>query len=686
MRGTIGHIKSMWTQLRSRQFSKKTIPWVFAVVAILAYGLLTPWMGFYWDDWVFVWLLNHNGPVELARSFLPYDPLVSPFFLITSSIIGTNAFAWQIFGLVIRILVGLAALWTFNQIWPQHSRKNIWAALFFLVYPGYAQQWIAFTHANQEWISLGFFILSLGLTARSLRADYPKRWIVYALITQFIGLATTEYFLGMEFLRTLIIWIVTIQPVQPLHKHFISTMKHWGMYIPIWLIAGIGQYLYHNSSAYGGHSLGVDLIEKGIPHLTSSWFGDIIPTLRVAAFDAWIQTFNLITSVLSSLTDWLTLGLIIVSFIGLVLYLRHLQTDHTEIVTGDSWATQAIALGLVGILGGRIPSWLAGLPVVLRFDWDRLLISMLFGISLLTAGLIDYLIKDGNRKQIFISLILALAIGMQFQQANTFRRDWQNQKSFFWQLAWRAPVLKPGTMLLTEELPLQYVADLQLSAPLNLVYAPDASRFDYIILYRKNRLGGTFLPKLSPGLPSDGQYRTVKFQSTTSNILMMVLPSNGCLQLLDPRYVSEAALPSLPQSLTENIDLSNINRVEKGNSADPTKYFGPEPAHTWCYYFEQAELARQFDDWEGVIRNYQSATSAGYSALLPSENLVFIEAFVRSGMPDKALGLTNIVIKQDRNLCKALTSIWERALKQSPSADAKVSKMIESLKDLPECK
>ena len=676
----------MWTRLRSQQFSKKTIPWVFALVALLAYGLLTPWMGFYWDDWVFVWLLKHNGPVELARSFLPYDPLVSPFFLITSSIIGTHPLVWQIFGLVVRVLVSLAALWTFNQVWPQYTRRTIWAAFFFLVYPGYAQQWVAFTHANQEWISFGFMILSLGFTARSLRADFPKRWIIYALIAQFIGLATTEYFLGMEFLRPLLIWIAAIRPGQRINRHLVSTLKHWGTYIPIWLIAGIGQYLYHKSSAYSGHSFGVDLSERGIPHLTGSWIRDIIPTLRVAAFDAWIQALNLITNSLSSLTDWLALGLILVSLVGLAYYLLHLKIDHTEIVSGDSWATQAIVLGLVGILGGRIPSWLGGLPVVLRFDWDRLLISMLFGISLLTAGLIDYLIKDGNRKQIFISLILALAIGMQFQQANTFRRDWQNQKSFFWQLAWRAPALKPGTILLTEELPLQYVADLQLSAPLNLIYEPDASHFSYIVLYRKNRLGGTLLPKLSPNLPVEGQYRTVKFESSTSNILMMVLPSNGCLQLLDPRYGSEATFTDLPQAFTDNVDLSNIDQVEQGNTANPIKFFSPEPAHTWCFYFEKAEFARQFEDWDGVIRIYQSASSAGYSALLPSENLVFIEAFARSGNTEKALELTESSIKQDRKLCKALTSTWDRVLQVTPTSDTKVSKMIETLKDSAECK
>src|SRR5215211_7150276 len=227
-------MEAMRTQPGPLQFDKQTIPWVLALVAVLTYGLLTPWLGFYWDDWVFVWLLKHNGPVELARSFLPYDPLVSPFFLITSSIFGTNAFAWQVFGLAVRILVSLGALWTFNQIWPEHGRKVIWAALFFLVYPGYEQQWIAFTHANQEWISFGFFILSLGLTARSLREPFSRKWIVYALVTQFVGLATTEYFLGTEFLRPVIIWIVLTQLQQASSKHITSALKSWAIYVPIW--------------------------------------------------------------------------------------------------------------------------------------------------------------------------------------------------------------------------------------------------------------------------------------------------------------------------------------------------------------------------------------------------------------------------------------------------------------------
>jgi hypothetical protein len=308
-------------------------------------------------------------------------------------------------------------------------------------------------------------------------------------------------------------------------------------------------------------------------------------------------------------------------------------------------------------------------------------------VSLFTAGLIDFLIKRGFRKELLTSLILALAIGMQFRQANTFRRDWQKQKDFFWQLAWRAPMLKPGTMLVTDQLSLQYVADLQLSAPLNLMYAPDAKSFPYILLYTKNRLGGPLLPKLSQNVPVEGHYRTVEFKSTTSNIVLFHLQSDGCLQLLDPLYVSADAFPGLPQNITSSLDISNMGQVDitSASQADPSQYFGEEPAHTWCYFFEKAELARQSNNWEEITHLYESATSAGYVALQPSENLVFIEAFARMGNTQKAGELTGRTISQDHKMCKALVSTWERALEASPQISAEASKTLESLGDLPEC-
>jgi hypothetical protein len=681
----------MWSRLKSFQFSGRSIPWMVILVAVLAYGLLTPWLGFYWDDWVFAWLLHFQGAAELARSFLPFDPLISPFFFITSAVLGESTFVWQLFGLVVRILVSLGTLWTLRQIWPRHSRQVTWATFLFLVYPGYGQQWVAFTHANQEWISFGSIILSLGLTARAVRGNASTRWKIYALVTQVIGLATTEYFLGMELLRPLIIWFVLSEQDSSLSRRASTTSKEWlAGYVPIWLTAGIGQYLYHNSPLYGGHSLGSETATGGMSiSLVSGILKDFIPTLRVAGFEAWTQTFSLLATSLRSLTDWLVLFLIIASGLVLFFYFSRLRSENHETPAGDSWALQAILLGVVGILAGRIPSWIAGMPIALRFDWDRLLISMMLGASLLVAGLIEYLIRDGRRKVVVVSLLIALAIGMQFGKANSFRRDWQNQQSFFWQLAWRIPSMKPGTMLVTHELPLQYVADLQLTAPLNWIYAPDSKESDlsYLLLYTKNRLGGPFLPRFSPDIPVSGNYRTVSFAGSTSDVIVFHWPIDGCVRVLDSVYAPRASVPGLPRTLTDAIGLSNLGQIENSpeNPALPGQYFGSEPAHDWCYYFEKAELARQFGDWQKAVDYYDEATRQGYQAMLPAENLVFVEALGRTENSEQAMELTDIVMKQDGRLCRALTLTWERILTHTPTVQNVASQQLEQLQESPEC-
>jgi hypothetical protein len=219
------------------------------------------------------------------------------------------------------------------------------------------------------------------------------------------------------------------------------------------------------------------------------------------------------------------------------------------------------------------------------------------------------------------------------------------------------------------------------------MYKPDGSSFSYMLLYVKNRLGGPLLPKLAPNLPMEGGYRTVSFKSNTSNIVMIYQPSNGCLQAIDPNYVVPNTFSDLSANLNNNLNLSNIDQIEKNpNGADPKQFFGPEPAHAWCYFFEKAELARQFGDWNEVIRNYELATSASYSAMLPSENLIFIEALARSGNTRKASQLTNTTIRQDEKLCKALVFAWQRAQQASPAISADAQTQISTLNDLPGCK
>jgi hypothetical protein len=71
-----------------------------------------------------------------------------------------------------------------------------------------------------------------------------------------------------------------------------------------------------------------------------------------------------------------------------------------------------------------------------------------------------------------LALLIGLAAGRQFLWSTDYLRDWQAQKNLFWQMTWRAPGLKPDTLVLMNE-ELSFYADNSLSAPLNWIYAPD---------------------------------------------------------------------------------------------------------------------------------------------------------------------------------------------------------------------
>src|SRR3989304_7690921 len=88
---------------------KKSTPLLFAVVTVVAYGLLLPFTGFYWDDWPFAWIANFLGPAEFNPAFAPFRPFLGPIFYFTTSLIPPVPLYWQSFALVIRFIIGISA-------------------------------------------------------------------------------------------------------------------------------------------------------------------------------------------------------------------------------------------------------------------------------------------------------------------------------------------------------------------------------------------------------------------------------------------------------------------------------------------------------------------------------------------------------------------------------------------------
>ncbi|HCK67456.1 MAG TPA: hypothetical protein DHW49_14435, partial [Anaerolineae bacterium] len=182
---------------------------LFAIITLIAYGLLLPFTGFYWDDLPFAWIAKFLGPAEFVPAFLPFRPFLGSIFYFTTSLIPPVPLYWQIFALVIRFLLGISAWWMFTQIYPNKKNIAYIASLLMLIFPGYSQHWVALTHINQELIPFIFYLLSFGYTFKALHSSVHSQKVtdtIIALLLQICGIFPTEYFFSIEGLRFLFLF------------------------------------------------------------------------------------------------------------------------------------------------------------------------------------------------------------------------------------------------------------------------------------------------------------------------------------------------------------------------------------------------------------------------------------------------------------------------------------------------
>jgi len=657
-------MKTNWT-------SERSIPLLFLLVTILAYGLLLPLTGFYWDDWPFAWMAKYLGPQEFVPAFAGVRPFLGPIFFATTSLIPPVPLYWQIFALIIRCLAVLSAWFALRQIWPHYHRQTLIVSLLFLVYPGYSQHWVAFTHINQEWIPLISYLLSFGFTARALRSK--EKFIsntLYALLLLVAGVFPTEYFVSIEPMRFLFVWVIVSEHVSGFGQRFVEALKRWWPYFLIWLAnAGWLVYFY----AIGGYaSYEVEVVNEPLTILHV--FSTIGETIWKAGFYVWAQILVLASRALTAPTTLITFALIIFTFASILFFLRNLDLSEGR---SGGFAIPAILIGLAGILLGRIPSFAAGLPLTLQSSFDRFMISMMLGASLFVVGLIELLLRNSRIKLYLFAFLIALGVGQQFYNANIFRRDWTKQQEIFWQLAWRIPAMKPGTALLTHQLPIDYETDLSFTAPINWMYAPDYRRsspgdewsdLPYALLYTEKRLGGTALPSLDKNAEITLSIRRVSFQGSTSQVLVIYMPQNGCLRVLDPARGDEATYGRQSRFLVDAIPLSDLSNIIVDTNQTAELPFLAEPEHTWCYYFAKAELARQQGDWDQVIDLLEEARSLGYEPEDPFEWLTYVEAQALTGNFEGAEKTSHDAFEQGDRIRRGLCELWKRLQTADPVA------------------
>jgi len=254
---------------------------------------------------------------------------------------------------------------------------------------------------------------------------------------------------------------------------------------------------------------------------------------------------------------------------------------------------------------------------------------------------------------------LTLSIATQVLIVNRYRLEWTVQSDYYWQLAWRVPALTPQTAIFSLEQPSTSVPGYDTSFALNVLFSGKVvdGAVPYWFFTNNRFLNFDFVP----GKAISYKDRNLRFTGSTSDAISVVHQGEDrCLQVLDADY---AAQPFYAAGQAQLVAVSNVSRIlADPNAAKPDPgIFGPEPPHTWCYYFEKADLARQLHDWTTVLELDKQARQNGLSPRFGAEYVPFIVANAQTGDWQRALELSRaaqtVSVQMDPLLCATWSSL-----------------------------
>jgi hypothetical protein len=669
-------VKAILRRLSTILDASYATPALLALVAIVAYGLLIPQLGFYWDEVPISWIRYELGPAAMTKYFSTNRPVWGLLYQITTRLIPQIPIYWQFFGLFWRWMTALLVWAIVRELWPGRRQFALIVSLFFLLYPGFNQQWTSFLYSH-FFIVLCFFLFSFLCMLWSFR--HPRLYwplTIAAALFSALNLWMMEYFFTLELFRPFVVFyfVFFIEGMQNFWPRLRRAVALWIPYLAVFLADVYWRLFIFNNRIYQ---------PTLIPNLKASPLTTTLGLLRTIAVDlytvsvaAWAQVFHFPNPLGDGVrTTLYYLAVVLLTALALIVFLFTARRGQENKIRFAFWP---IGLGGIAMLLAGGPFWLTGLDVTLAFPANRFTLPFMLGVSLFFAGWLE-LIPERLRFGI-AALLIVLAAGRQALWADEFRRDWTTQKTMFWQLYWRAPGITPNTLVLLNEGALQFYADNSLTGALNWIYDPNPKTdgMAYVLFYPTSRLGGT-LPGFQTGEAIAYDFISEVFHGNTSQVIALYYRPPGCLRLLDPEIDPDNRLIPNESLMRDAARLSSSAWISPDQTAIMPPVYGPEPAHGWCYYFERADLARQEGNWQRVADLGRIAFNLNDHPNDPVERFVFIEGYAHAGdwAQVKQLALTSYKVSPSYVgplLCKLLTRIDGEV----PSSNDKTS----SLNDL----
>lgn len=658
-----------WTVLniKNLRFTEKSVPFAVLITCLISFGLFIPVLGFYMDDWPYVFYAYTRGLGSL-KEMLYYDsrPNAAWLFMLGFKLLGFRPLAWHIVNLLLRWTTVLLIWLIIKTVWKTRAKEAVQISLLFAIYPFFMLQPFAIGYTH-HWFGFVAFALSLLLMMKAIHQPSTKAifFSILALGLEAVHMFTSEYFTGLEFIRIPLLWIAISRTDAAFHKKAMRVFLTWLPYALVltaytyWRVA-----IFQNAPGINRNSPVIFLQFFDHPfraaiQLLTTFIKDTFAVLTLG----WQQSldFELInfTSVYSIFRIILSLAL------GLLVYIYMSNLQFSEKSVDDNWKTGSLLLAIAALATAGLPAWLIGKSIVESKNLvsaSRFGLPTMLGAAILIILISNYFVSDPKKRALFLSLLLAVSINFHVNNIYQFKVSWEKQERLAQQLIWRAPQITQGTALLTDEEVLGVMGDYATSFFINTIYEPKNVENSPPYWYFPFYYTYPNIDRLLQGIPLNGTKHSMKFSGDSKHLLLLSYTPelDRCLWILQPQDTNLRLVSEDMRKLSAGSNISLIRPVDGTPPTLPEEIFGKLPDQGWCYFFQKADLARQFQQWDEITRLWNEAKTAGERAGNGFEYIPFIEGLAHAGSWSEVADLTKLAKEITKGLEPSLCTMLDR--------------------------
>jgi hypothetical protein len=620
------------------------------LIAILAYFGRINKLGFYSDDWY----LLYGGVNFGAKRFFDIFSVDRPFRgwlqFILFSLFNTQILYYYLLAVGVRLAGALGLFWLLSLIWKDKIVPITSAAVLFLVYPGFLEQPNAMDYMAHQ-IALTAMIFSIAFSIKYFTNNIYKKLFYFLIATAFalICYSLMEYFLGMEGYRFLFIaFYLWDQKNDKLFKKLLRILFAVLPFIVAPIIFAYWRLFIFSSTRV---TTSAELI---LSNFTESILLSIVNFLKRFLVDIGETVLGAYIMPISQLV--LKLGgkeFIFAIFFGLAAAAGHLlfiwfKRSPTSSTGADPQSDKkTLILTLLALLGAVIclvPVNLAERDVSYLF-FNRFALPSALGVTIFIVGMISMIPKRKIQISI-LSLFVFVSVFTQFANNVKYSDEWLQSQKFWQSFIWRVPNLENGTTLVGLR-PSPIYEGYYIWSPANLIYRPTNSKKITISAEVLNR---DIVKNIQLKLPYEKDLRSLEIEHNYAKTLVFSQPTEkSCLRLIDNQQIELSIYDDEVIELAAPYSSINMILADSAVNYDAFSdlFRTDTSADTWCFYYEQAALARQFGDWDKIIELIDTTESKGLSPYDSIEWMPFIQAFAYTGNMDRAELLIDEMIHTD---------------------------------------